>query len=1071
MADKNIKQLKSLWEQEKEEYKTAEIGTGVQKFVKQVFESKELFNLEEGKLSTSDLKRKNEFLTEAKKKGRRADVVIFIDSDVIIPVEVEKHTHIKAGIKQIYNYQSDWTKKYGLLTDGNEWWFYNNRFVEKKFFIKDILENPTNFLTYWKEYTTADYYYRSFFEKKGQLKLFEEPAPHLDDVREDFFLDITKLIENFENKLNLKGYFKKEKDETEGKKKAVEITYAYLIQFILYKVLVDNAFGDFEDDWNERLKSIDKAIRAEAYGDVLTKIKGISDKISDKVYKRFNDEQLMINNKLKEILSAPKTDIGDVSVWLDIMLFINRYNFANVQNEIFGYVYENYLKDLYLDEKKGQYFTDPNVVEFMLNEMGYTKDNLQKRFAKDKDSISIIDPSCGSGTFLYNATNRIVEAFFDGSIKSSKQAEQLINENIFGFDIAEFPLYLAEMNILMRMLPIIINERYNNPIEQKIKVFKTRDSIAEFLDTAIKNTLSDINVAYKKSHGQLSLFQNVLDLGYDSFMRDKGDLNNLKNSLEIKNSKPRTRFDFVVGNPPYVSYNECASQDMLAFVLMRDGKLKLNDIYGFNLHSTPKKSKKYRPNPNLYSFFIALGVGLLKDDGYISYIIPQTILTAGDLDVIRYHLSNFTTIDKIFVFANKMFVGRGIKQSKPIPTSSLIFVIKKTKPKPNHSVEILRYNNFERDVIECLSDISKRKNITKISISQKLLVKNCENWNFIKFNPELIDFYDEYNSLGDDLSYYYEHSLSNIKFKSKFIFDGGYSIDESKRLYEEPNQDFYIYPKFQNFTYSKIIPNGYWPNQRKKTDKYFIGLRQASQEYLLLDSSFKIVWSYANPSKFYFTSEPIIWARNQFNAIGSENKNELLFLFAILNSKVNFKILRENVKSDNEKDILFSITSIKSFIKTPVITNENQNLKDEIIDSTIKLIDIEKDTLVSFIDFKGIMLQKFETVDVVGNNLVIRYKDKEAKCNITQNLDLVKLVVSGIKKMDLFNEDGIGHISELKSLSAFDKDFQTQLKNYIDDLVFALYFKIKLPDLGFEKAEETRKVCAKHKYYELVNSK
>jgi len=95
MADKNIKQLKSLWEQEKEEYKTAEIGTGVQKFVKQVFESKELFNLEEGKLSTSDLKRKNEFLTEAKKKGRRADVVIFIDSDVIIPVEVEKHTHIK----------------------------------------------------------------------------------------------------------------------------------------------------------------------------------------------------------------------------------------------------------------------------------------------------------------------------------------------------------------------------------------------------------------------------------------------------------------------------------------------------------------------------------------------------------------------------------------------------------------------------------------------------------------------------------------------------------------------------------------------------------------------------------------------------------------------------------------------------------------------------------------------------------------------------------------------------------------------------------------------------------------
>ena len=763
MAHKTLKELSKLWEQEKEQYKTTEIGTGVQKFVKHIFECEELFNLEEGKLSTLDLKRENEFLTEAKKKGRRADVVIFIDSDIIIPVEVEKHTHIKSGIKQIYNYQGDWTKKYGLLTDGNEWRFYNNRFVEKIFFIKDIFDKPKEFLTYWKEYTTADFYYRSFFEKKGQLKIVEEPAPHLDEVREDFFTDITNLIENFENKLNLKGYFKKEKNETEQKKKAIEITYAYLIQFILYKVLVDNAFGDFDNDWEQRLKSIDKAIKAENYHSVLALIRGISKKISENIYKRFNDEQETINVRLDEIINQPKTDIGDVSVWLDIMLFINRYDFSNVENEIFGYVYENYLKDLYLDEKKGQYFTDPHVVEFMLNEMGYTKENLQKRYAKDNDSLSIIDPSCGSGTFLYNATHRLVEAFFDESNTSSKLTEQLINENIFGLDIAEFPLYLAEMNILMRMLPIIINERYNNPIDQKIKVFKTRDSIAEFLDTAIKNTLSDINVAFKKQKTQLDLFTETLDLGYDSFMRDKGDLDNLKNSLEIKNKKPRTRFDFVVGNPPYVGYNECASQNMLSFVLIREGKLKLNDIYGFNLHSVPNRVKKYRPNPNLYAFFTALGVALLKDGGYFSYIIPQTLLTAGDLDVVRHHLAKYTSIDKIIVFANKMFVGRGIKQTKPVPTSSLIFIIRKTPPKPNHSVEVIRYKNSENDVIECLKELSKRKNTTKVYISNKLLLKNSENWNFIKFSEELIEFYDEYNSSGESFNYTAYLLITSIK--------------------------------------------------------------------------------------------------------------------------------------------------------------------------------------------------------------------------------------------------------------------------------------------------------------------
>lgn len=1065
MVEKNIKELQSLWEKEKDEYKTAEIGTGVQRFVKHIFECKELLNLEEGHLSTSDLKRKNEFLTEAKKKGRRADVVIFLDSDVIIPVEVEKHTHIKSGIHQIFNYQGDWTKKLGLLTDGNEWWFYNNRFVEKKFFIKDILENPTNFLTYWKEYTTPDYYYRSFFEKKGQLKIFEEPAPQLDDVREDFFLDITKLIENFENKLNLKGYFNKEKDETERKKRAVEISYAYLIQFILYKVLVDNSFGDFENDWSERLKSIDKAVRAEAYGDVLTKIKGISDKISDKVYKRFNDEQLIINDKLKEILSAPKTDIGDVSVWLDIMLFINRYNFANVQNEIFGYVYENYLKDLYLNEKKGQYFTDPHVVEFMLNEMGYTKDNLQKRYAKDKDSLSIIDPSCGSGTFLYNATNRIVETFFDESNKSSKLTEQLINDNIFGLDIAEFPLYLAEMNILMRMLKIIINQRYNNPIDQKIKVLKTRDSIAEFLDTAIKNTLSDINVEYKKSHGQLSLFQNVLDLGYDSFMRDKGDLDNLKNSLEIKNKKPRTRFDFVIGNPPYVGYNEISQQKLLFVQLMQSKKLQMSDIYGVNLNTVPGRSKAYAPKPNLYSFFIALGLALLKDGGKLCYIIPQTILTAADLDVIRYHLANFARIDKIINFSCKMFVGRGIKQTRPVPTSSLILIISKTPPPKLHETEIIYYKDPNDDVIDCLNNIVKGKKIIKSSILQNKLRQNIDNWNFIKSNKEEKELIEDYHKNTESMDIYREYVYSRKYFNDIFIIDGSYNIPTKNILTDKRiDKEYYDIPVFDNNIYA-IKKYGFYPKDVE------IKIAKGGQGLKVVNTKHKILWNYIKPQRFFIICDNNnVLPRFQQFCIGSDNKVEIFYLFSLLNHPVTFFLFEKYLRSENEKDILVGVKFIKEFIRVPKINPFNEHIKKEIITSTTKLVEMEKITISDLVDFKGIMLQKLDFLNVVGNNLIIRYKDKEAKCKISGNIELVKGIVSNLKKLDLFDDEGIGFVSELKLLSAFDKEYQAQIKAYIDDLVYALYFKVKLHELGFENAEQIKDTCAKHKYYQLVNS-
>lgn len=788
MPEITIESLKNLWNKEKDYYRTAEVGSGVQKFCKKVFNCPELFNLDEGFGSTSEINRSNEFLEETKKKGRMADVVVFMDSDIIVPVEVEKHGNIKAGEKQLLNYQADWVKKYGILTDGNKWQFYHDKFLEKTFFIDQILANPTDFLTFWREYITPENYYRTSFEKKGQMNFFDD-LPHVDDVRGDFFRDITRLIENFKNKLNLKGYFTEVEDDREREKKAVEITYAYLIQFILYKTLVDNGFADFKDDWDSRVKEVRKALDSELYGEILQRIKGISRNISENIYKRFSDEQEIINKHLEDVLSKPKNTITDVTVWLDILLFINRYNFINVKNEIFGYVYENYLKDLYLDEKKGQYFTDPLVVDFMLDQIGYDTDSLKKNFAKNKDSLSIIDPSCGSGTFLYNATHRLVEAFFDDSESSSQLVEGLINDNVFGLDIAEFPLYLAEMNILMRMLPLVVNQKYNNPIDQKIKVFKTRDSIAEFLDTAIRKKFADVVTPGKKHSGQRSIFEEVLDLGYESYMRDKRDLDDLKSSLEKKNELPRYRFDFVIGNPPYVSYNEISKQGLLSIKLLQEGNLQMSDVYGVNLNTVPGRIKAYAPKPNLYSFFVALGMALLKENGKICYIIPQTLLSATDLDVLRFHLASFVTIEKIFTFSGKMFIGRGIQQNRPVPTSSLIFVLSNALAHKSHKVEIVNYSESADNIEKCLKNLRKGKNSSKFSILQSVLLDQAENWSFIKFSSEDKEVFKEYNT-GELFDIYRLEELSEPLFAAQFFFDKGliYPKDEIlSALPSEPN--------------------------------------------------------------------------------------------------------------------------------------------------------------------------------------------------------------------------------------------------------------------------------------------
>lgn len=1052
--------LKKLWSTEKDFYRTTEVGSGVQKFINKVLQCPELFNLKESSGSTKEIKRKNEFLEEAKKKGRRADVVIFIDSEIIIPVEVEKHGSINTGVKQLYNYQADWVKKYGILTDGHEWRFYNNKYIERTFYIDKVLENPTDFLTFWQEYITPEYYYLSFFKKKGQLQLFEEDILHVDDVREDFFKDITKLIENFKNKLNLKGYFKYVENEVEREKKAVEITYAYLIQFILYKTLVDNAFADFEDDWKHRLKTIDKALNAGSYADILIRIRGISKKISENIYKRFSDEQEAINKHLEGILSQPKNETGDVSVWLDILLFINRYNFANVKNEIFGYVYENYLKDLYLDEKKGQYFTDPLVVDFMLDQIGYTPENINRRYANEKDSISIIDPSCGSGTFLYNATHRLVEAFFEGNEQSSKLVEQLVNENIFGLDIAEFPLYLAEMNILMRMLPLVINERYNNPIDQKIKVFKTRDSISEFLDTAVRNTLTDVTTEWKKNQGQLSLFAQALDLGYESYMRDKRDLNELKKSLENRNNIPRSRFDFVIGNPPYISFKECSKQNVLFFQLQKEGKIQMSDIYGVNLNTVPGRIKAYAPNPNIYAYFIALGLGLLKDNGRICYIIPQNVLTTTDLDVIRYHLATFVTLEKIITFSCNMFVNRGVDQSRTVATSSLIFLATKIPPSKLHEVEIINYQLANDDVETCINNINKSRKIFRKKLLQNSLRENIDNWNYIKFNKETENLFAEYYK-NDLFDIYRLEGFSIPKFQSVFYFDRGLKYPKEKIINSPPQNGKYY--QLTNTKHNKYLIKTIGEFIREED----LVLPKGAQGLKVYDAKYKIIWRYMNTENFYFAQDNVMINYN-WVLITSDNKTEILYIQALLNSTTNKFILKKLFTNENEQSFQIGIKSIKEFCRVPKISDFNKPIKEEIIPQAENLISLENSTFSDHIDFKGLLQQKFDTIKVQGDHLVICYKANCVKCKITGDSTLIERVVSE-NLPSLLDEKGIGHISDLKKMPVIDFERQQQIKDYIDDLIFALYFNVKLPSIGFSNRDNIRSACEKHKYYNLIN--
>ncbi|GHT40146.1 hypothetical protein AGMMS49965_08010 [Bacteroidia bacterium] len=1005
-----ITELQDKWQHNAEFYKTVEVGSGVHEFVKEFFTSSDLLRL------TSTPKKTGKFGTfvhdtEAGERGR-PDFVIYAADDVTIPVEVKCFGRIKEGIPQLMRYQLDYSKQYGILTDGGEWRFYRAG-QYSRFLLPDILEKPKEFLAFWNDYIKQEHYYSGIFNPIGQLQLFDEKLDLNDsENRKIFFDDTTNLIRKFTVKMRARGTFADFDD-----KKALETSYSYLIQFILFKVIVDNNYKNFIKWYASLFKIISKYIYdTENYQSILNNIKVIADYVSSHIYKPFAKEQETINSKLFSNL-AINLSIDDISPWLDNLVFIDKYNFGNLKNEIFGFIYENYLKDLY-GENKGQYFTDPDVVNVMLEEVGYTAQNIKNQ----QDKISIIDPSCGAGTFLYSAVDAIIESFGNKFTEiEAKKIEKIISSNVFGLDIEEFPLYLAEMSILMKLLPLIINDDFENPIDEKIKVFKTKDSISEFLDAGIGAVNPEIDYP--------TLFSNT-DLGYQSFMRDNKNLQEMIESMQGTNGE-RLRFDFVVGNPPYVGYNVCCKQNVLFTQKIQDKNyhsISMSNVYGVNLNTVPDRIKAYSPKPNLYAFFVALGLSLLKKGGKMSFIIPQTMLTAGDLDVLRYHLAKFVTIDKLITFGGNVFVGRGLEQKRAVATSSLIFVVTKKRPETNHKVEITTFKPYDASQGETFKVYFKGKRKSKVKyLLQSELLESVENWNFIKQNEDVLRLIKKYT----------KHTLSIEDYRKKQLkdydevqFDKGLVFD--KKFISQEKSDWLLVEKNKN-NYEIGLSNNWISNT-------YIRLPEGSQGLKIFENRYKIIWRYMNLDKFYFSDKKIMIDFN-WAIISSENQSEIVFLFSLLNSKINRKIFELYLKNKNEQALLLGIRAIKQYFRIPKITPENQKIKDEIIERAGKMLDLEKRTLSDFVDFKDFTIQKFENVQTVGTHLIVTFNGKDYKLPIKEKAEFVKKLISEKYYDNSLNFNGKNvTLQELKNLEAIDFEEQEELKTQIDDLISVLYF-------------------------------
>ncbi len=554
---------------------------------------------------------------------------------------------------------------------------------------------------------------------------------------ENLLQDFDKLWDVFSKEAVLKGSFDRYVESSKGKKGTSE---------------VDNEFLKEIEGWRDNLaknialrnpqlsiselnycvqKVIDRILfliiceyrNIEKY----EKLREIADK--EDIYKNLNPYFKYADEKYNSGIFDFKNDklttslIVDDRVLKEIIINLyypnSPYDFSVLNIEILGSVYERFLgKTIRLtashqakvEEKPevrkagGVYYTPEFVVNYIVkNTIGRL---IEGKTPKQIEKIRVLDPACGSGTFLVRAYQFLLDYHLEYYMQNPKKykneiyqvkenqyllttsiRKKILLNNIFGVDIDSQAVEITKLSLLLKVLEFETKES----IYQQMKLFQER--ALPDLDKNIRRGNSLIDSSFYKEK-QLTLFKdeeihriNIFDWddkerGFSNIMSEGG-------------------FDVIIGNPPYIR-----------------SKLLNEAEREFFTKTYSSASGTY----DIYILFIEKGLKLLKEKGMLSFITPNKYFYSDYGIKIREFINNEANIKDIFNF-NEFQVFRGIT------TYTAISILEKSKAKTIFNYyNITKKSTEESEVKSYLSDRKRSENIIKIRVSQKTLTP--ETWIF-----------------------------------------------------------------------------------------------------------------------------------------------------------------------------------------------------------------------------------------------------------------------------------------------------------------------------------------------------
>lgn len=373
-------------------------------------------------------------------ENKRADIAILINGKPKIVVECKSpEKNLDNAISQALNYAIKQQIPYVLLTNGIEFRLYKP-FIENLVNPEDRLLAKAILKTLVKEYQdlsdwiSYDSLTKDRIDKKAK-KVIEERRDAItaktliENLREakQILIDDSKkkILLKFKSDTTFRGLVDKwvkdsELDIAKPDKwvdiLANEIAYSFINKLYFYRIAEDKKIVAQKLN-RQAMKGIPKWL---GYGDMV--------KLSFAEIRKI-DYAVIFDHDIFDMIEFDERNLKK------IVDSLSEYNFASISSDIIGKIYEYHVTK---EERKrlGQFYTPPEVINYIL-------DNIPL-----KESDKLIDPACGSGGFLIRAYDRFLKV--SKNKKRKNLHKQIIENNLFGYDINPFAVHMTGMNLALR---------------------------------------------------------------------------------------------------------------------------------------------------------------------------------------------------------------------------------------------------------------------------------------------------------------------------------------------------------------------------------------------------------------------------------------------------------------------------------------------------------------------------------------------------------------------------------------------------------------------------------------------